>query len=93
MTDTTIIWRYLNRVIMDDHPSIYIYCTSYAIRSRETAFNNIMRLTKNVFTPLPDSLIISTIKQFLEFKRKAYLKGEVRVKPLYEHRTYRFEED
>lgn len=84
MTDTTIIWRYLNLFIDDSHPSIYVYCTSYAARSRETAIIKLMGTTKDIFIPpLTEDLIKDVVKQFLEGKRRAYLKGNIKVTPLY----------
>lgn len=83
MNDTTIIWKYLLRTVDNEHPTVYVFCTSYALRSRDTALNKLLNEIYIVFKPLPESLIKNVAVQFLEWKRKEYMKGNVKVKSLY----------
>ncbi len=83
MTDSEIIWKYLNGEIKDDHPAVYLYCCGNA-RSPKTAKDKLLVLAYQVFAPaMPDYILKATIHGFLENKKKLYMKGLIKVKPLY----------
>lgn len=83
MSDSEIIWKFLERGFLDEHPAIYLYCCGN-VRSPKTAIDKINDLTKPIFYPaMSEHLIKAVIKGFLENKKKLYFKGLIQVKPLY----------
>lgn len=84
MSDSEIIWKFLEREFLDEHPAIYLYCKGN-IRSSKTAIAKVSDITKPIFYPaMSDFLIQAVIKGFLENKQKQYLKGLIHIKPIYE---------
>jgi hypothetical protein len=84
MSDSEIIWKFLEREFLDEHPVIYIYCKGNK-RSSTTAITKISDITNPIFYPaMSDFLIRTVIKGFLENKKKQYIKGLIKIKPLYE---------
>ena len=83
MQDSTIIWNFLTREYSDEHPVIYLYACGQ-VRSKTTAIQKVMELVKPIFYPAMDEVLLKTVvTAFFEFKRKQYMKGEIKVKPLY----------
>lgn len=83
MEDSVIIWKFLAREYSDSHQVIYLYVCGN-VRSSKTAVDQIMRLTKKVFSPsMGDHYILTVIKGFLDHKKKQYGRGEIRIKPIY----------
>jgi len=83
MSDSEIIWKFLEREFLDEHPAIYLYCCGN-VRSPKTAIDKLEVITKKIFYPaMSIYLIKSVIKGFLENKKKLYIKGLIKIKPLY----------
>lgn len=84
MEDSTIIWKFLAREYPDSHQAVYLYVCG-TVRSPKTGIYQIMSLTKKVFGPsMNDHFIRTVIIGYLDYKKKQYLKGEIKVKPIYE---------
>jgi len=83
MSDSTLIWSFLDREYPNDHPVIYLYVCGN-VRSPNTAIQRVTPLIKQIFYPaISEHIIKTTIIGFLEMKKKLYLKGQIRVKSLY----------
>jgi len=83
MSDSEIIWKFLVREYQDDHPLIYIYVCG-KIRSETTSYTKMLEQIKPIFYPsMSEQIIISTIRGFLERKKKQYKNGEIKVKAIY----------
>lgn len=83
MSDSEIIWKYLTRSFPDQHHIIYIYCCGQQM-SRENAVKRIFDDVYPIFgNVLSDSLIKTTVKGFLEYKKKQYLNAEIKVQSIY----------
>lgn len=83
MSDSEIIWKFLNREFKNDHPIIYLYACGN-VRSPKTAIEKAVSITKPIFhPPINEHLIMTTIKAFLDNKKKQYIKGEIKIKALY----------
>jgi Sec-independent protein secretion pathway component TatC len=85
MSDSEIIWKFLEREFPNEHPAIYLYCCGN-VKSPFTAIEKLMTISLLIFYPIMAEQYIKTVvKGFLENKKKLYLKGLIKVKPLYEH--------
>lgn len=83
MDDSTLIWKFLAREFPDSHQAIYLYCIGN-VRAPQTAINKIMPITLKVFSPpIPKNNIENVVKLFLDYKKKQFGRGEIRVKPIY----------
>lgn len=83
MTDSIIIWKFLNSEFPDDHQAIYLYVCGN-VRSPQTAIDQIMRITRKVFCPaISEEYVKMVVKGFLDRKKRSYINGEIKVKPLY----------
>lgn len=83
MSDSEIIWKFLQREYDDSHPVVYLYVMGQA-GSRQTAINKIMNLTKIIFCPFIDeNYVLVVVKAFLNDKKLKYKKGEIKVKSIY----------
>lgn len=82
-TQTELILKFLNREFKDDHPSIFIYCRGYQVRSKDTSKRNILKYIKVIFQPMSDSDLLEVIEEFLNDKREKYKKGLIKIKSLY----------
>jgi hypothetical protein len=83
MSDSEIIWKFLDREYLDDNPVIYLYCNGN-VRSPKTAVTKAIELTNKVFYPaMSEHLIQTVIVGFLENKKKLYKKGLIKIKPIY----------
>jgi len=83
MSDTEIIYNFINVAVPNDHPAVYQYVIGKK-RSKETAVNNIVKITDGVLSP-PYSIghIRTVAKRFLKEKEEQYIKGEIIVNPIY----------
>jgi hypothetical protein len=83
MSDSEIIWKFLDREYLDDNPVIYLYCCGN-VRSPKTAIQKMVFDTKKIFyPPMSEQLIQTVIIGFLENKKKLHIKGLIKVKPIY----------
>lgn len=83
ITDSTIIWNFLQKEFKDDHPVIYLYCCGN-LKSPQTAIDKAIKTTMPIFSPPMNVVLIkSVINGFLDMKKNQYKKGEIKVKPLY----------
>lgn len=83
MEDSMIIWKFLSREYPDSHQAVYLYVCG-TVRSPKTGIDQILKLTKKIFGPaMNDHFIRAVIVGYLEDKKKKYLKGEIKVKPIY----------
>jgi hypothetical protein len=87
MTDTILINNFLTREFPNDHPTIYIYVCGQK-RSEKTAIEKVMSITKQIFCPpLSEFFILEIVKNFLDDKKMAYKKGEIKVKSFHDFMT------
>lgn len=83
ITDSTIIWNFLQKEFKDDHPVIYLYACGN-VRSPQTAMDKVIKLVIPIFSPPMTEYFVKTIiKGFLDMKREQYKRGEIKIKPLY----------
>lgn len=83
MSDSEIIWKYLDREYPNDHLVIYLYVCGN-VRSSNRAVTNVTDAIKIIFSPaMNDAIIKTTVIGFLENKLKQYKKGEIKVKSIY----------
>lgn len=83
MQDSTIIWNFLVREYTDEHPVVYLYSCGN-VRSPITAVDKVMDLAKKIFYPaMTEHLIKTVIIAYLDYKKKQYLRGEIKVKSIY----------
>ena len=84
MSDSEIIWKFLDREYLDDNPVIYLYCCGN-VRSPKTAIDKVCRFTEKIFYPaMTEQLIKTVIIAFFENKKKLYIKGLIKIKPIYD---------
>lgn len=84
MTDTILINNFLAREFPDEHSVIYIYVCGQK-RSEKTAIDKVMKLTKQIFCPpFSEFFVLEIVKNFLDNKKIAYKKGEIKVKSFYD---------
>lgn len=83
MTDTNLIWGFLNRTYPDDHVFIYLYCVGHA-RSIRQPIDDMNKMCKLVFSPsFTDPTLNAMVLGFLNMKKEQYKKGEIKIKPIY----------
>lgn len=83
MTDSELIWKFLSGEFQDTHPVVYLYACGN-IHSPKTAIDKAMGITKKIFNPcITDPYLLSVIKGYLDHKKKQYIKGEIKIIPLY----------
>ena len=83
MTESQIIWKYLSRLLPDDHHVIYIYCCGLKNNKqniKKIIFDSIYPIFGNA---IPNKLINSTILKYLNFKNTQYINGEITLKSIY----------
>lgn len=83
MQDNTYIFNFIGRNYPDEHIAIYLYvCGSHRTSTRSVEI--ILSDVKNIFCPPLDEDYLETIViEFLNNKKKQYIKGEITVKPIY----------
>ena len=83
MQDSNIIWNFIAREYGDDHPIIYLYACGN-VRSPKTATDKAMDLLRKIFYPaMSEHLIKTVLIAYLDFKKKQYLNGEIKIKSIY----------
>ena len=83
MSDSELIWKFLSREYPDSHVAIYLYVCGNS-RSCETAMNKVLPTTLEIFSPpLTENYVKTVIKGYFDYKKKQYVKGEIKVNPLY----------
>lgn len=83
MSDEIIIYKFLKKEFKDDSVAIYLYCCGND-RSKTTAINKALTITKPIFKPfIDDDTILHVIKTFFEWNRNQYIIGYLVVKPIY----------
>lgn len=83
MTDSEIIWKFLTYEYTNNDTAIYLYVHGN-IKTPQTSLSHVLNTAKQVFYPaMPEYIILSVVKAFLEDKKNKYIKGEIKLKPLY----------
>lgn len=83
MQDSIFIWNFLTREYPDNHPVIYLYSRE-TLRSPVTAIRNVMEASEQIFCPpITKDYLLTVVKGFLEMKKKQYLRGEIKINPIY----------
>lgn len=83
MSDSEIIFKFLNREYQDDHVAIYLYCCGN-VSSQKTAIDFCFEFTKNILCPgMPEWVVKHTVKTYLKHKKKQYQRAEIKIKPIY----------
>jgi len=81
--DSQLIWKYLSHVYLDDHQVIYLYACGN-VRSPKIAVEKAMESVLPIFCPpMKEQLLKVVIKAFLEYKKKQYTNGKIKIKPIY----------
>ena len=84
MSDSRIIWRFLNSELTNDHSAVYLYACGQK-RSQITAIDQVLKIVNKIFLPPYTVEFLKTIvKAFLEYKKEQYIKNEIQVKPIYD---------
>jgi hypothetical protein len=84
MSDSNIIWKFLQRQFPDDHPVIYIYVCGQK-RSEITAIDKMMSLSKQIFCPtISENFVNTIVKSYLDRKKNDYKLGKIKVKSIYD---------
>ena len=83
MSDTEIIYIFIELSVPNDHPAIYQYIKGRE-RSKQSAVNNILKLTDGILNP-PYTIghIRTVIRKFLKEKDRQYKSGEIKITPIY----------
>lgn len=83
MSDSEIIWKFLSKEYKDEHPVIYLYVSNKP-KSSANALEKVIELTNLIFGDVyPNTLIKPIAKRFLDYKKSQYMRGEIKVKPIY----------
>jgi hypothetical protein len=83
MTESELIWKFISKEFPDEHIIIYLYVCGN-VRSPKTSMDKAMIVLEKIFCPPYDKDFIRTLlKGFLDRKKEQYLKGNVKVNPLY----------
>jgi len=83
MQDNTYIWKYLSNQYPDEHVAIYLYVCG-GIRSSNHSIQKIMCDTSKIFCPpLSEKQLVTIVTSFLDVKKKQYIMGEIKIKPIY----------
>ena len=83
MTDSELVRNFLTREYTNNHPVIGIFMSN-DIQSQITAIETVKSLVYTIFKGgVSESLLLETIKDFLENKKKQYLNGEFNIQRLY----------
>lgn len=82
MTDTELVFKYLNRYYIDGNPLIYLYCCGH--HSTPKIANE--KMTKDCYKIFYPGITKETLNyivfDFLENKKSDYLKGLIQIKPI-----------
>jgi hypothetical protein len=83
MSESTIIWKFLSREFPDNHSVVFLHVCGN-IRSQQNAMDKALKICLPIFTPpMTEQYVKTVIKGFLDMKKKQYLRGEIRVNPIY----------
>jgi DNA-dependent RNA polymerase auxiliary subunit epsilon len=83
MTDSKIIWRFLNSELTNDHPAVYLYACGQK-RSQITAVEQALKIVNEIFCPPYTVEFLKTlVKAFLEYKKEEYINNKIQVTPIY----------
>lgn len=89
MTETMLIFKYLDYCYPDEHQAVFMYVTGTSTGHKERCDRVASKLfdeSKSIFCPsFTEKELTKTIKEYLEGKRKEYLMGAIKVKPIYHH--------
>ena len=78
MSDSEIIWAFLEREFLNNHPAIFVYCCGKTSNT-SSSIDKIMEITRIVFSPAMEEYIMkAVVKSFLENKKKLYMKGLIK---------------
>ena len=83
MEESDIIWHYLEGTFPNEHHIIYIYCCG----QKQSRINATKKIFEDIFPifgrAFHNDLLKNVIECFLEFKKKQYKNGEIKVKSIY----------
>lgn len=83
MSDSEIIRQFIEVSVPDDHPAIFIYINGKD-RSKQTAINQIAKLTEEILTPpYTEGHIRTVAKNFLKEKNEQYQMGLIKIREIY----------
>lgn len=83
MSESTIIWKFLSREFPDNHSIIFLHVCGNTQTQHKALMKAIM-ICLPVFTPpMTEEYVVNVIKEFLDTKKKQYLRGEIKVNPIY----------
>lgn len=83
ISDSTIIWNFLNKEFTDDNSVIYLYVCGN-VRSPITAIEKVKKITMPLFSPpMTEHFVSTVIKGFLDMKKELYKQGKIKVRPIY----------
>lgn len=83
MSDSELIWKFLDREVVDFHPTLYLYVLG-DMSQKTIAINRNIELCQKIFSDaIKITIISSTVKAFFEYKKKLYDKGEIKVNSKY----------
>lgn len=83
MTESELIWKFLELEFHNEHPAIYLYCCGQ-FQGQESAIETLMKLLTKFFGPSYEEFYLKKIvKSFLENKKNLYKKGLIKVKSKY----------
>lgn len=83
MTDSEIIYNYLDLNIPNSHPAIYQYVIG-RVRSQESAVNRLVSDCELVLIPpYSEGHVRTVIRRFLKHKKQLHSKGKIKIKPIY----------
>jgi len=84
MSDSEIIWKYLNRNILNESLLVYFYIKSSSKDKSSIAIEKTLESTQLVFgDSIEKNLIIIVIKAFFKDKENQYKRGEISIKSAY----------
>lgn len=83
MSDSEIIWKFLNKEYPNDHLIIYLFvCGSH--QNKKNATQTAIKLIKLIFSDtINDAMVKTTVDGFFNLKHNLYKNGKIKVKTVY----------
>jgi hypothetical protein len=83
MSDSEIIWKFLEKEYSNDHVIIYLYVCG-SIQNKKNAVLTAINSIKLIFSnTINEAIVKSTVEGFLNLKAKLYKNGKITVKSIY----------
>lgn len=84
MTDSDLIFNFLKREFINEHPVMYLLTSGKNKSSYVTAVNSIHNLTNKIFhDSIKEEIIKNTIQEFIDLKQSEYTTGKLRTRAIY----------